>query len=78
MAKTTVFYNGRSQAVRIPKELRFDTSHVEVRRFGDGLLLEPIKDEAWPAGYFENIRVEDAGFSRPDQGDLPPSPELPK
>lgn len=45
MAKTgvaKVFRNGRSQAVRLPKEFRFDGDSVRVRRVGGGVLLEPM------------------------------------
>jgi antitoxin VapB len=45
MAKTRVaklFWNGRSQAVRLPKEFRFDGERVRVRRVKEGILLEPI------------------------------------
>jgi antitoxin VapB len=69
---TTIFLNGRSQAVRIPKELRFEGKEVSIRRLGDGVLLEPVKDSAWPAEYFERIRIDDEAFVRPDQGELPP------
>jgi len=40
---TTLFTNGRSQAVRIPKELRFEGREVSIRRLGDGVLLVPVK-----------------------------------
>lgn len=66
--------NGRSQAVRLPKEFRLPGNKVSVRRVGDGVLLEPVKEPTWPAGYFENITIADEGFARPDQGDLPPLP----
>lgn len=69
---TTIFLNGRSQAVRIPKELRFEGKEVSIRRLGDGVLLEPVKELAWPAGYFESIRIDDEAFGRPEQGELPP------
>ena len=69
---TTLFLNGRSQAVRIPKELRFEGSEVSIRRLGDGVLLEPVKAPTWPEGYFENIRIDDDAFGRPEQGALPP------
>ena len=69
---TTLFTNGRSQAVRIPKELRFEGREVSIRRLGDGLLLVPVKASSWPDGFFERIRIDDAHFTRPDQGDLPP------
>jgi antitoxin VapB len=41
-----VFRNGASQAVRLPKEFRFDAEEVCVKRIGSALLLYP-KDAAW-------------------------------
>ena len=37
-----IFQNGSSQAVRLPKEFRFEGDRVRVRRLGTGVLLEPI------------------------------------
>lgn len=37
-----LFENGRSQAVRLPRELRFEGGQVRVRRVGRGVLLEPM------------------------------------
>jgi antitoxin VapB len=37
-----LFRNGRSQAVRLPREFRFDGDRVRVRRVGRGVLVEPI------------------------------------
>jgi antitoxin VapB len=48
MAKTKVaklFRNGRSQAVRLPKEFRFEGDRVRVRRVKEGVLLEPMVDD---------------------------------
>jgi|GEM_PF-525659 len=73
---TTVFLNGRSQAVRIPKELRFVGREVSIRRLGDGVFLEPLKASVWPVEYFDNIRIDDEAFSRRDQGELPPAADL--
>lgn len=70
--------NGRSQAVRLPKEFRLTGNKVSVRRLGDGVLLEPIKDASWPEGYFDEIIITDSAFERPEQGALPPSPRLGK
>lgn len=36
-----VFQSGNSQAVRLPKEFRFDVDQVEVTREGDALILRP-------------------------------------
>jgi len=73
---TTLFSNGRSQAVRIPKELRFEGRVVSIRRLGDGVLLVPVKASTWPEGFFESIRIDDVNFTRPDQGGLPPIVEF--
>jgi len=37
-----LFWNGRSQAVRLPKEFRFEGDRVRVSRMGAGVLLEPV------------------------------------
>jgi antitoxin VapB len=37
-----LFPNGRSQAVRLPREFRFKGDRVRVRRVARGVLLEPI------------------------------------
>ncbi|MGO9338653.1 MAG: antitoxin [Terracidiphilus sp.] len=37
-----LFWNGRSQAVRLPKEFRFEGDRVRVTRMGAGILLEPL------------------------------------
>jgi len=43
MATTArLFWNGRSQAVRLPHELRFEGDRVRVRRVGRGVLVEPM------------------------------------
>lgn len=37
-----LFRNGRSQAVRLPREFRFEGERVRVQRVGRGVLMEPI------------------------------------
>jgi antitoxin VapB len=37
-----LFWNGRSQAVRLPKEFRFEGDRVRVTRMGAGVLIEPL------------------------------------
>ena len=39
MASAKVFKSGNSQAVRLPKEFRFDTDEVEIFRRGDEVVL---------------------------------------
>ena len=47
-----VFMTGRSQAVRLPKEFRFDTDRVVIRRDGRNLVLSPMFKD-WD-DYFKN------------------------
>jgi antitoxin VapB len=44
-----IFRNGRSQAVRLPREFRFEGSEVRVRRVAEGVLLEAViaSPEKW-------------------------------
>jgi antitoxin VapB len=44
-----LFQNGRSQAVRLPKEFRFEGDRVRIRRIPEGVLLEPLilDTKAW-------------------------------
>ena len=46
MDTARLFRSGRSQAVRLPKDYRFQGSEVAVRHFGNGVLLLPI-DDPW-------------------------------
>ncbi|MDX8515436.1 antitoxin [Mesorhizobium captivum] len=48
MNKAKIFWSGRSQAVRLPKEFRFETDEVSIRRHGQSVVLEPLpQDWAW-------------------------------
>jgi antitoxin VapB len=38
-----LFKNGRSQAVRLPKEFRFEGDKVRLRRVGKGVMIEPLR-----------------------------------
>lgn len=75
MARAKLFFNGRSQSVRLPKEFRFEGDEVTIRKEGEAVVLEPIRPRHWPAGFFDAIRIIDASFERPAQGDLPASPK---
>jgi antitoxin VapB len=43
VATAKIFKAGRSQAVRLPKEFRFEGKEVRIRRVGNGVLLEPMQ-----------------------------------
>jgi antitoxin VapB len=61
-----VFWTGRSQAVRLPAEFRFEGDAVLVHREGSAVILEP--SDAWPEGYVESFRGVPDDFARPAQG----------
>jgi antitoxin VapB len=65
-AKAKLFWTGRSQAVRLPKEFRFEGDTVLVHREGNKVILEP--DYRWPPGWLEWL------MSGPH---LPPDFEIP-
>ena len=45
MMTAKVFENGRSQAVRLPKEYRFTSDEVMVNKIGDIVLLFPMTNK---------------------------------
>lgn len=45
MMTSGVFQHGGSQAVRLPKAVRFSCSRVEIRKTKEGILLIPIPEE---------------------------------
>ena len=43
-----IFMIGRSQAVRLPKEFRFESDEVRIRKEGNAVILEPLpEDWSW-------------------------------
>ena len=46
MERAKIFQSGRSQAVRLPKEFRFNGSEVFIKRVGNAVVLLPM-DGAW-------------------------------
>lgn len=43
-----IFRSGNSQAVRLPKDFRFEVDEVEVSREGDAVILRPKPDLSKP------------------------------
>lgn len=64
----SVFWTGRSQAVRLPKEFRVKGDTVLVRREGNSIILEPTQE--WPEGWVESFAGVPDDFSRPAQGEV--------
>lgn len=55
MMTAKVFENGRSQAVRLPKECRFDDNEVAVNKIGEIVILMP-KANKW-AGFLSSFAL---------------------
>lgn len=64
-----VFKNGRSQAVRLPAQFRFDTDEVYVSRQGDKVILS-AKPDSWDDFFAADVRVPADFLSR--RKDAPP------
>lgn len=47
MRTAKLFQNGQSQAVRLPKECRFDGKEVYIKKIGDNVILTPIQRPWW-------------------------------
>jgi antitoxin VapB len=74
-ARAKLFKHGGSQAVRLPKEFRFEGDEVEVRRDGDKIVLTPIKrdlSDLWAKLDALNALCDEPFPDRPEQ---PPFPE---
>ena len=63
--RAKVFQTGRSQAVRLPKEFRFDGDTVLIRHEGSAVILEP---DGWPDGYALSFAGMPDDFERAPQG----------
>jgi antitoxin VapB len=61
-----VFWSGRSQAVRLPKQYRFEGSVVSIHREGRRIVLEPpvveVDEKGWPKGYWTNLPTVEPTF----------------
>ncbi|MGH6870138.1 MAG: type II toxin-antitoxin system antitoxin VapB [Rhizomicrobium sp.] len=77
MKTAKIFMSGRSQAVRLPKEFRFEGKEVRVRKVGNGVMLEPMKKN-WEAIFAEIDKHIDPDFMKDgrDQPPMPPDEDL--
>ena len=75
MQTAKVFTSGRSQAVRIPKEFRFDAEEVFINRVGDAVILTPVSNakavfqqglESFSADFLADGRPEQMPSRRDD------------
>jgi len=75
MRKARVFKSGNSQAVRLPKEFRFDVKEVEILRRGEEVVLR--KQERNMARALAILRALPNDFMVDGRQDLPPQKREP-
>ena len=68
MMTAKLFENGRSQAVRLPKECRFSGDEVAINKVGDIVILMP-KENPW-VGFLNSMSL----FSDDFMGDVREQP----
>jgi antitoxin VapB len=77
--KAKIFWSGRSQAVRLPKNFRFQGEEVRIRRHGNAVILEPVaEDWTWLdsiVGQLDEDFVQ-AVNEQPEQQERPALDEL--
>ena len=60
MKTAALFKNGRSQAVRLPKDFEFEgISEVEITKEGDSVILRPVR-KSWTS--FLDVEAGDSDF----------------
>ena len=69
MKTAKIFMNGRSQAVRLPKECRFDCEEVFIQKQGDKVILT-AKQPDWDE-FFDSVPVFGDDFLD-EREDAPP------
>jgi antitoxin VapB len=70
MTYARVFQSGNSQAVRLPKEFRFDANQVEIFRQGNDIVLRPVPVNA--SVVFDLLSSLPADFMADGREDSPP------
>lgn len=69
MKTAKIFMNGRSQAVRLPKECRFECDEVYVQKLGDKVILT-AKQPDWDE-FFDSVSAFDEDFLEERDDALP-------
>ena len=74
MKTARIFESGNSQAVRLPKEFRFDeNTNVWIKRMGDNIVLMPVKPswkdlelgaEQFTSDFLEDGREQGSDYQR--------------
>ena len=66
MMQTTaaLFENGRSQAVRLPKAMRFEGKRVLIEKLGDAVILKPL-EKKFTQEFWDCLGKAGGDFERP-------------
>jgi antitoxin VapB len=75
VSKARVFKSGNSQAVRLPKEFRFDVKEVEIFRRGEEIVLRKPKRNL--ARVFDALAALPEDFMADGRQDEPPQEREP-
>jgi antitoxin VapB len=70
MTYARIFQSGNSQAVRLPKEFRFDVDQVEIFRQGNDIVLRQTSANA--TAVFDLLTKLPADFMAEGREDTPP------
>ncbi len=62
--QTKVFQSGNSRAVRLPKGMELPCGNVSIRRESGKIVIEEITASGWPAGFFDEIKIDRKNFAR--------------
>lgn len=71
MQTAKLFQNGQSQAVRLPKEFRFQGDKVFIKRMGNAVVLLPYHD-SWQSLFDSLDQFSDDFMEQREQPDQPP------
>ena len=71
MKTARLFQNGRSQAVRLPKEFRFDGTKVYIKKVGNSVVLIPYQN-SWQSLFDSLDKFSDDFMGRREQ----PEPQI--
>mgnify|MGYP000728035575 CR=1 FL=1 len=72
-----LFNNGGNRAIRIPKDFEFDGDEATIRKDGDRLIVEPVREGSL-LEVLASLKPLNEPFPDIDDDDLPPldEPEL--
>lgn len=62
--RASVFWNGGSQAIRLPKEFRVEGDSMQIEKHGEVIILRPAEKE-WTSDFWACLGTVSPDFERP-------------